>query len=133
MLYAIMASLAGPSGERQPKCDGFDMIKPSFHSFTIPGRTWGVVGILSIQAFQYVWHACVFSPSLSWVLRVRTGFRLLHTCCRMDLILSDRRGFQKLFILPGAAGAQSRLLKLYRGSGSGVWQNWEWSRAGTAR
>lgn len=135
MLYAIMASLAGSRGERQPKCDGFDMIKPSFHSLLYPAGFGALLAFCQSRLFNM---AClrVFSLSICLGFCARGLWISAYAqLLRMDPILSDRRGFQKFFIAPEQPGhsRDSRLLKLYRGLGSGVWQNWEWSGAGKAR
>lgn len=134
MLFAIMASFAARAGERRPNCDGFDINKPSLPLlyYTRPdlGRCWHFVN----PGFS-IWHAYVFFP-LSICLGFCTRGLWISAFAHLFRMGPILRGFQKLFTNPpGHSGRSrdSRVLKLYRGLESGVWQNWEWSRAGKAR
>lgn len=106
--------------------DGFN-INRRLPLLIIPGRIWGVVGILSIQGFHFLTirlvPVCLFPPVLGNC--ADCGFWLV----RKTVIGLLPKGFQKhgLPLAHRRRSQDSKRRLLARGLSSGVWSESEWS------
>lgn len=89
--------------------DGFDIHQPSFHSLIIPGRLWGVVGNLRIEAFHFCPYGVPVRGFLhvSWIFSGTLHLRLYASVPDDLQPVSDWRASRSCFH-PRAFRAQSR-------------------------